>query len=392
MIKNLLLLGCACLVAAALTEAFLFVAPWYQAGEPVAELVFCEGEEPEQRPDERFGRTGVPNGVYFRRESEADGWNLRAYNEDGFRDLIDTGDENVLILGDSFFEGELVDNDRTVPYLLDSWNSDLAFRTYALGGWGTDDQHRVYRAVAGEIDHRLVVLGYYVGNDLADNLEAIASMKDEVEEAPADEGRSFLFEAHTWLRAHSRAYSFFYVKGRLAALELLGKTSLEDAPMPPEDVDKGIEVTERWLGDLAKTVSAGDADLLIVTLPSWNELIGIQGERRLAERQREAIGRTASAQDHVHVLDLKAMVEAEGHEQLYGQVDKHFNERGYFLVAKAIHGWINGDWRSNAVATPAMAPVGARPLQPDCAIVPDDVETFFSPKEATLERVSRLYR
>ena len=65
-------------------------------------MVFCEGAPPEQRLNASFGRTGVPGGIYFRRESEADGWHLHAYNQDGFRDLIDVGSENVLVLGDSF--------------------------------------------------------------------------------------------------------------------------------------------------------------------------------------------------------------------------------------------------------------------------------------------------
>ncbi|NJO38702.1 MAG: SGNH/GDSL hydrolase family protein [Rhizobiales bacterium] len=187
MIKNFLLLCCTALFGFALVEAFLYLVPSYQAGEPIAQVVFCTEPAHERMPNARFGETATPSSVYYRSESEADGWYLRAYNDQGFRDLMNTGAENVVILGDSFIEGELVDNDKTIPFLLDSWNPDLAFREFALGGWGTADEDRIYHAVGGEIDHRLVILGYFVGNDLADNLRARDHPEPHVASASGDD-------------------------------------------------------------------------------------------------------------------------------------------------------------------------------------------------------------
>lgn len=369
MLKNCLLLSFVCLLCGALIEAFLFLVPEYQAGEPLPEIFFCKGHAPEQQLSGLYGKTGVPNGVYFRRESEADSWYLRAYNEDGFRDLMNTGSENVIILGDSFIEGEAVNNDQTIPYLLDAWNPDVAFREFALGGWGTADEYRAYQAAGKEIDHQLVVLGYYVGNDLADNLHMLTRQQRNDEGQAAEDEDSLLFDLHVRLRALSRAYTFFYVNGRRTALELLGQSSLEDGYMSPEDVEDGLVVTGNWLSALSDAVDENGAELLIVTLPSWNELIGIVGEQRLAARQRDVIQTVAAAKNNVRVLDLKSMIENAEYEELYGKVDKHFNELGYYLTAKAIHEWINGTWRTASAATPAIHQQHSA-MRPDCAAVP----------------------
>ncbi len=389
MLRNLALLGFTSLLGLMMVEAFLYVMPQYQAGEPQPEFVFCQGVESTSRPSERFGRTEIPNSAYFRRESEADDWYLRAYNGEGFRDLLNTGSDNVIILGDSFIEGELVSNDQTIPYLLDLWNPDLAFRAYALGGWGTSDEYRAYRAIDKKIDHRLVVLGYFVGNDLADNNRATHAMQVKALPASAgdadqeDEG-SLLFKLHVQLRAHSRAYTFFYVNGRRLALDLLGKDFQEDGYLSPAEVEHGADVTETMLSDLSRATSANGADLLIVVIPSWNEMIGVKGEKRVVAKQRQMIRSVADASDHVRVLDLKPIVETAGHERVYGRVDKHFNQLGYYLAAKAIHEWINGTWRTVPVVMPEFAWQDRNGVRPDCAAIPRYVEALSNPERPAL--------
>ena len=389
-LKNLILMGCAFLFCGALAEAFLYLMPEFQAGEPPPEVVFCKGPDHERQRSALFGETAVPNSVNFRRESEADGWYLRAYNGAGFRDLLDTGNENIVVLGDSFIEGELVNNDQTIPYLLDSWSPDLAFREFALGGWGTEREYHAYQAIENEIDHRLVILGYYVGNDLVDNIHPAMAVEDGGRELSAQADHSLLFDLHVLLRAHSRAYTFFYVNGRNLALELLGKDSIEDQYVAPADADVGIEKTRTWLLALSDAVATHGAELLIVTLPSWNELIGIEGEQRLATRQREVICDVAEARTNVHTLDLKSMVETAGFRKLYGHVDKHFSELGYYLTAKTIHEWINGTWRPTPVITPTMARHDGEAMAPDCATVSGFIKAFTAPAQPDRPMAGRL--
>lgn len=381
MLKNLIL---ACFTLAfgfALIETFLYLVPSYQAGEPLAEVVFCTQPAHERQADARFGETATPKSIYFRRESEADGWYLRAYNEDGFRDLLDTGSENVLIFGDSLIEGESVDNDRTIGFQLDSWNPDLAFQEFALGGWGTIDQGRAYDIVADDVDHRLVILGYFVGNDLVDNLRA-REQPDAGPTSAALQARdgSLLFKTHVTLRANSRAYSFFFVNGRRTLLEWLGEGSLEERRVSAPAIKTGAEATRQGLVSIAETAKANGAEVLIVTIPSWNEFIGIKGEQRLAAIQRDMIDAVAADHEGVHVLDLKAPIENAGYEDLFGNVDKHLNEEGYHLAATAIHYWVNGIWRKNPTAArPVMATDDDQPMHPDCAAVPRYLQAFSRP-------------
>jgi len=53
--------------------------------------------------------------------------------------------------------------------LLDHWLPNTSFRTYAAGGYGTDQELLVYRNVSDRYEHDLVVLQYYYGNDAENN-------------------------------------------------------------------------------------------------------------------------------------------------------------------------------------------------------------------------------
>ncbi|NJO38703.1 MAG: hypothetical protein HC871_15220 [Rhizobiales bacterium] len=186
------------------------------------------------------------------------------------------------------------------------------------------------------------------------------------------------------LRASSRAYTFFYVNGRRVVLEGLGRASLEDHYLSADAAEAGAEVTHQKLRSLADAAKANGADLLIVTIPSWNEFIGIEGEQRLAAKQRETIEAVAAAGDGVHVLDLKPVIEAGGYEMLFGRTDKHLNTEGYYLAAKAINEWINGVWRDKPAVTPAMTADDRRPLQPDCAAAPELLKAFAQPSASLI--------
>ena len=91
--------------------------------------------------------------------------------------------------------------------------------------------------------------------------------------------------------------------------------------------------------------------------------------------------------DHVHVLDLKAMIEDAGYEELYGTVDKHFSKLGYYRSAKAINEWINGSWRSTSAATPpdeaSLAMIRCSLIAMLLCAMP---ETFSSPSHRRLDR------
>lgn len=374
MLRNLLLVVLSSTVAIALIELLLVLQPGLQAENPPEAYVFCEGPPRRLRPHVVLGATEAPGSAYFERKTEADGWAVHIYNEAGFRDLFNTGSEHVIVLGDSFTRGTLVNNDETFAYLLDLWHPDVAFHNFGTGGYGTGDAYRLYRSVARPIDHDLVVLAYFVGNDLIENLRFDPTRARANRRPPAASGDgqsgtaaqdAALLRLHVFLRTHSRAYSLVYTTLK-KALHGAHPGVLMSAPARAHALD----VTRLILEDLIGEAASNGADLLIVILPYWNEFADPDASR-FADLQRGLIGDLAGRYDHVHSLDLLDVIRRAGPEAAFGVVDKHFSRYGQYLTARAIHDWINRGWRRGPMAV-GQAP----PFDPDRPPVVPDCETL----------------
>ncbi|MGH6902277.1 MAG: hypothetical protein ACREIR_06010, partial [Geminicoccaceae bacterium] len=124
--RNLLLVALSVAFGVVVIEGFLMWRPEFQALVPFSNLVYCAGPPRLAQSHELFGWTAVPESAYFEQTSEADGWAVHIYNAEGFRDLFDSGDEHVIVLGDSFAQGADANNDESFPHLLDLWHPDLA--------------------------------------------------------------------------------------------------------------------------------------------------------------------------------------------------------------------------------------------------------------------------
>jgi hypothetical protein len=122
------------------------------------------------------------------------------------------------------------------------------------------------------------------------------------------------------------------------------------------------------LEELIAETSSNGADLLIVILPYWNEMVDPDASR-FADLQRALIGELAGRHDHVHALDLLDVIRGAGPESAFGEVDKHFNRYGQYLTAQAIHEWmINGSWRGGPLAVGQVPPFerDRPPVVPEC--------------------------
>jgi hypothetical protein len=392
MLRNALLVFLSSVVAISLIELLLVLEPGLQAENPPETHVFCEGPPRRLRPHIVLGATEAPDSAYFERKTEADGWAVHIYNEDGFRDVFNTGNRHVIVLGDSFTRGTLVNNDETFAYLLDLWHPDVAFHNFGTGGYATGDAYRLYRSVARSIDHDLVVLGYFVGNDLLENLRydpARASGDRRPPASPADgqsgtaEHGSALLKLHVLLRIHSRAYSLVYMTLK-KALHGAHPSLIMSAPARGHALD----VTRMILEDLIAEASSNGADLLVVILPYWNEIVDPDAGR-FADLQRSLISDLAGRHDHVHSLDLLDVILAAGPETTFGEVDKHFNRYGQYLTALAIHDWINGSWRRGPLAVGQVPPFDPDrpPVVPDCGVLERYRQSFE--RQADLVRGDR---
>ena len=105
-----------------------------------------------------------------------------------------------------------MNNDESFPYLLDLWNPQLAFHDFGTGGYGTLDSLSVYDANSSAILHKLVLLAYYLGNDLRDNLGVRDNDKRPVSARTDGYNTSALTlkGINSTIRQNSRVYNLLY--------------------------------------------------------------------------------------------------------------------------------------------------------------------------------------
>ena len=386
MVKNLLLAIGSVLVALAAFEVLLMARPDLRAGKASPDFVFCEaaGQRYQQHPV--FRKAEIPGSIYF--ENTGEGWSIHINNHRGFRDVFDSGEQHVIVLGDSFTRGTSVHDHQTIPYLLDVWDPDRAFHSFAIGGSGTADAYRAYQAVGKDWDHRLVILNYFLGNDLRNNLaadvgfegdEAYQVRLGEVDMASGPE--RVLIKSHRFMRAHSHVYNLAYASAKIMVSGRKGEQ------LPPDKLTLGAKITKGLLLSLGREAASNGADLLIVILPSWNEIMEVGAEDD-PDMQRRLISQVAAELDNLHVIDMTAEIEALGARNAYGHVDKHFSPLGTYATAKATYEWMHGDWsrgpKSNREAPPFDDDSWGVD-RPDCAFVDGYRERLLHPVSATQE-------
>jgi hypothetical protein len=165
------------------------------------------------------------------------------HNNKGFRENYDRGnDDSIIFLGDSFTHGILASDNATYPHLLDRWTPNSSVKNYGIGAYGTDNSLLVYQDVGEDIEHRVVVLGYYLGNDMFYNSHnhpyrpqfEIKENKLELVHNPKNiDPGSYETGEFTgisgWLREHTETYS--YLKPRFTnVLERMGISTQEYEP------------------------------------------------------------------------------------------------------------------------------------------------------------------
>jgi SGNH hydrolase-like domain, acetyltransferase AlgX len=151
--------------------------------------------------------------------------------------------------------------------------------------------------------------------------------------------------------------------------------------LPPDKLAAAAEITRGLLLSLARAAANHDADLLIVIIPSWNEIQGLGAEDR-PDMQRALIREVAAELDNVYVLDLTAEIKALGTRRLYGEVDKHFNAFGAYTAAKSIYAWIERDWPrgpGTAREPPAFDDDPWGMTRPDCELVDGYRDRLLNP-------------
>jgi hypothetical protein len=348
------------MIAVGLAEATLRVFPTLQV-QKEPQQIFCSAETRRHVPSAEFGYSEVPGNVYFEKASAADDWYFVKINSEGFRDNYNSGSQNVIVLGDSLVRGTLVEEQQQFGYLLDLWHPDIAFRTYGVGGYGQVNELRLYESLA-RIPHKLVILAYSTATDLDDNAERASlvggTMHLDVEPRVETPPKSVLGEVHHVLWANTALYPLLF---RTVLEPFVGR---QDAR---RNIDKAFEMTRRLLGMIADEARLNGAELLVVSIPGWNEVAG-RYDGMEYDRQHKMLEEFAATTPSVSLLDATPTL-ARDYELKYGLTDKHLNGYGQFLVATAIDRWLATQWTGGPHSAPAPHHYSQTvPIVPDCAM------------------------
>jgi hypothetical protein len=221
-------------------------------------------------------------------------------NRLGFRVGLDesappaSGEASILVLGDSLVFGTGVELDETFHRVLEQRARDMTTRTlrvYGAGvpGYGQVDELHQLEHLAPLLKPDVVVVGLYEGNDLEDNLDAVARssrVKEpvrpaemaELVEPPEPDNLVIPFlrrvgQGRFW--AGSSAV-FQYVRPALD--RLVGRLGIR-TPVPqildeslrisvPSSVADALAETRRALEALASRCAELDADLVVLMIPA----------------------------------------------------------------------------------------------------------------------------
>lgn len=269
----------------------------------------------------------------------------------------------VLVIGDSFVEGLMVNGEETFSKLLERDLNEKGVSVEVINGgvsaW-TPRQYLLKAQEVWEVEHfDLGIVFLYVGNDLIKESEGALIVKS-IGTRPrfrwprslryGELKVSFGYPLNYWLESRSHLYVLLKERGRVIAARI-GLTAY--------DVAEVFFVTEkndgRWEGtadicvEIERIFRRHDASVVFVLLPAfyqvheeifqeYQRIVSIpDGELDLEQPTRE-FGKRMQERISSPYIDMSAPLrsEAASGKRLFGHVDRHFNEEGHRVVAERL--------------------------------------------------------
>ena len=303
------------------------------------------------------------------------------HNDRGLHDVEHTlakpdGVRRILILSDSFGHAREVPLEQNFARQLEArLNRDAPagtrYEVINLGhyGLGTTQEYLAYRHEGRRYQPDLVLLGFYVGNDVLDNHASLTAAWNATEgvEAPYyapdgtlhQPGMAARRRVLSWLRqnlflVHTLAGGLPPDRVEVGDPGAVTERALR-VPMgvylPPDETwQQAWDITGHALAQLQQAVEDAGARLGLFVIPDRRQIYDDDWEAtliRLPDLDPAALDRlrptgsilALAAQTGIPALDLLEPFQAAD-ERLYFPIDGHFNPAGHSLTADQLAGWL----------------------------------------------------
>jgi hypothetical protein len=323
--------------------------------------------------NDQLGWTYLPGkrALVFNRTGEFS--HFVSFNGDGLRDREpplerDLNAFRILLLGDSFSASLQVPQGQSFPKLVEDQLASAAVtgrrievRNAAVDGFGTAQSLRMFVMQAEQYQPNVVLLGFFLANDLADNVLEAGGYNHYLATRCGRpyftiDGRGQLENVHESrpLRQPSSLLDRLLRRSQLYA-NLFPRTDTSHSSFADWDVFTGKNpdaVASAWrltlalVNELDRQVKAKGGKLIVLLIPHEQEALHSRMPSTMASSidydRGHVLAEAFLREAGIAFIDLYPPIRqavATG-ERPYFRRDMHWNERGHGIVAAAILNWL----------------------------------------------------
>lgn len=275
-------------------------------------------------------------------------------NSEGFRER-ELDDESlasrrpILITGDSYFFGWGVERgDRfseQLAGLLGGQESAPPVVNLSSFGFGTYHYADVLARFGPKLSPRLVIVGFFVGNDFSDDRQVEAVRRLEAGTDP-DEAEGFSFRALVgnsalFNLAQHAMWGIPMFRAFLNRMDIRNDRIELYETVPSPSREALFARTFGVLTAMASWSKAQDVPLLVVIIPDHLQVLAPGGFRGMDLTQPQDRLKQHLEGLGVSYLDLLPLLQhVDGMDALYFREDKHWTPAGHRFVAEALMAWL----------------------------------------------------
>jgi len=273
-------------------------------------------------------------------------------NSKGFRDderpVLKASNNiyRIIVLGDSFAWGCGVEQDevfvKLLEKMLNSDKPDARYEVFNMGinSWGTAQELLCLKNEALAYKPDLVILEYFKGNDLTDNLYSSLFKLDSIGNLmPAEYRKQNLI----WIKRITEDMPFYYfftqhsyfvnyIRIRLLQKVKDGDVKNINAVLPADFTSYGLKLTKAILEEFFLEVQKNKSKALLLVIPDKN--------KRADNSLQDAMLIDVCRRNNVPLLEVSGIFAREDSALVYYDVDFHLRPYGHELIAKSVYNFM----------------------------------------------------